>query len=97
MEKTDSKSFQHILSDALIGKRVRVYKIEYKDYEYEKYDTKPLYRYENTLNDGECLALEISEVRISPVKDRRVSLILSDNGTFARMTLTLSETIHLIV
>ena len=83
----NSKSIKQVLTDMLVGKKMRVWKREYKEHEYDKYDIKPKYNYDTFFfGDGqESVICEIVDLQIKEVKDYSIRLILNDNGEHASL------------
>ena len=83
----NSKSIKQVLTDMLVGKKMRVWKREYKEHEYDKHDIKPKFNYDTFFfGDGqESVICEIVDLQIKEVKDYSIRLILNDNGEHASL------------
>lgn len=94
----DSKNIGHVLMDSLVGRKIRVFKKEYEDYEYKEYDSKPKFNYMNGfIGFGyESVICEIVELIIKDTKEYRIKLIMSDNGKLATLSVRLSDILQFV-
>ena len=95
----NSKSIKQVLTDALVGKKMRVWRSEYKEYEYEKYDVKPKFNYDTFFSgDGqESVICEIVDLQLEDVQNYSIRLILNDDGGHASLRwLQLSTCLQLV-
>jgi hypothetical protein len=83
----NSKSIKQVLTDMLVGKTIRIWKREYKEYEYGLYDVKPQFNYDIFFfGDGqESVICEIVDLQIKETQNYSIRLILNDNGEHASL------------
>ena len=93
-----SKTLQQVLIDSLVGKRIKLFRKEYEEYEYREYDDKPKFHYENSFFgcNYESVVCEIVDIIIKDTKEYRIKLIMNDNGKMAMISFRLTEILQLV-
>lgn len=94
----DSKTIEQLILDTLVGKKIKCFKREYLDFEYDKCDQRPKFNYDTFFHGEGCesVVCEIMDVKIKDTKEYKIRLIMSDNGVFADLRVRLSEVLQFI-